>query len=290
MKLIISIFTTFSMLIVANAQTYKSDFRADVCECLEIESQKRTLTENAYKACLREMLPKYAEEIDAQIVEEDINKKFHLGQLARKELLFAISSELIYKCDVYFQHLDYQRTSQKLIARENAKEHELEKYNQMVALTPNAMAYFMRAKLHFNLGNIEATEADVNKSLELNPNRDNVKSTRHELLLLAFVYEEQERFSDAVKIYDDVYFGDLDTQVARLRALANKKAGGTMSTIPKTEKSEVTKANSAITNRENTQRNRNSNTKNASRRTLKPRIEKKKDSSSIRKLFKIDNG
>ena len=162
-------------LLSVTAQSYKSGFRTDVCACLEAESLKRPITENTLKACLRETLPKYAAQIDAQIVEPDINKKFHKGQLARKDLLVATQYELIYTCDVYFKHLDYQRTSKKLIARENARETDLEKYNQMVAMTPNAMAYFMRGQLQFNLGNIKAAEADVNKSLELNPNKENTR-------------------------------------------------------------------------------------------------------------------
>lgn len=264
-------------LLSVNAQTYKAAFRADVCSCLEEESLKRTLTENTFKACLRETLPKYAVQIDAEIVEPDVSKKYYKGQLARKALLFAMQYELIYSCDVYFKHLDYQRTSQKLIARENAKESDLEKYNQMVALTPNAMAYFMRAQLQFNLGNIKASEADVLKSLEVNPNKENEKATRHELLLLASIYEEQEDFSAAVVLYDKIYIGDYDVEVARLRALSDKKAGGTIANISKIGQVEVIKDNTSLKTIEKTSR----------RKSRTHKLEKKKDSSSLRKLLKL---
>ncbi|WP_178984067.1 tetratricopeptide repeat protein [Winogradskyella helgolandensis] len=282
MKSTMLFFVAFLGFYGVNAQAYKNGFRADVCACLEEESLKRTLTENAFKACLRETLPKYAAQIDAQIVESDVNVKFQKGQLARKDLLLAMPYELIYTCDVYFNHLNYQRTSKKLIARENANESDLEKYNQMVALTPNKMAYYMRAQLQFNLGNIKAAEADVNKSLEINPFRENAKSTRHELLLLAWIYEEQEKYSAAVALYDKIYMGDYDAEVARLRALADRKAGGTLANIPKVEHVEIVKNKNAATRRRDTEKKPSVNTKSS---TVK--VGKKKDTASLRKLLKI---
>ena len=59
MKLIVSILIYLVGAFTIKAQTYKSDFRVDMCDCLTEESLKRTLTENAYKACLRETLPKH---------------------------------------------------------------------------------------------------------------------------------------------------------------------------------------------------------------------------------------
>ncbi len=282
MKSTMLFFVAFLGFYAVNAQAYKNGFRADVCACLEEESLKRTLTENAFKACLRETLPKYAAQIDAQIVESDVNVKFQKGQLARKDLFLALPYELIYTCEVYFNHLNYQRTSKKLIARENANESDLEKYNQMVALTPNKMAYYMRAQLQFNLGNIKAAEADVNKSLEINPFRENAKSTRHELLLLAWIYEEQENYSAAVALYDKIYMGDYDAEVARLRALADRKAGGTVANIPKVEQVEIVKNKNAATRRRDTEKKPSVNTKSS---TVK--VGKKKDTASLRKLLKI---
>ncbi|WP_179018996.1 tetratricopeptide repeat protein [Winogradskyella forsetii] len=296
MKHTITVLMTLSIFLIINAQSYKSEFRAEICTCLEEESLKRTLTDNAFKACLRETLPKYATQIDAQIVEEDIDKKFYKGQLARKDLLVAMQSELIYSCDVYYDHIYFIRNSKKLIARENTKESDLEKYDQMVALRPNAMAYFMRAKVQFNLGNIKETEADINKSLELNTNKDNVKSTRHELLLLAWVYEEQERYAEAIALYDKIYFGDLDTQVAQLRALADRKNGGTIANIAKTGVIEAEKEIETSTRRR--ERRGNASSKEIENKTLElnrsktgqPQVEEKTDSSTLRKLFKMGNG
>lgn len=282
MKIYITILISCLGFLFVNGQSYKNAFRADMCDCLETESLKRALTENTFKRCLRETLPKYATQIDAQIVEEDVDKKFYKGQLARKDLLVAMQSELIYTCDVYYKHIYFVRNSKKLIARENAKESELEKYNQMVALRPNAMAYFMRAKVHFKLGNIKETEADINKSLELNTDRENAKATRHELLLLAWVYEEQKRYTEAIALYDKVYFGDLDTQVAQLRALADKQAGGSISNIPKAGQIEITKEQKA------SKSNKRKSNKRTKSQTLK--TENIKDTLALRKLFKMGNG
>ncbi|WP_178989059.1 tetratricopeptide repeat protein [Winogradskyella schleiferi] len=296
MKHTITVLMTLTIFSIVNAQSYKSAFRTDICACLEEESLKRTLTDNGFKACLQETLPKYATQIDAQIVEEDIDKKFYKGQLARKDLLVAMQTELIYSCDVYYEHIYFIRNSKKLIARENTKESDLEKYDQMVALRPNAMAYFMRAKVQFNLGNIKETEADINKSLELNANKNNAKSTRHELLLLAWVYEEQERYAEAIALYDKIYFGDLDTQVAQLRALGDKKNGGTMANIAKTGAIDTEKEIKSSTRR--TESLGNTSSKQIENKTLEshrsktdqPKVEEKTDSSSLRKLFKMGKG
>lgn len=281
-------------LFALNAQSYKAEFRTDMCDCLTDESLKRQLTENAFKACLRETFPKYAEKIDASIVETDPNKKFLLGQIARKDVMVSMSAELIYTCDVYYKHIDFKRNSTKLIARENAKESTLSKYNEMVALTPNAMAYFMRADIHFRLGNIKKAEDDINKSLSLNPNKDNVLSTRKELMLLAWIYEEQERYEEAVAIYDKIYFGDLDTEVAKLRALANKKDGGKLSKIPTIKTSEIKKEDQTIKTKSKTRRtktsDKNTTKPSKSNRTRTRKVEKKKDTASLRKLFKMGNG
>lgn len=285
MKILIRILIGFIGVYALNAQGYKNDFRADVCQCLEEERLKRILTENAYKTCLRETLPKYAAQIDAQIVEEDVNKKYYLGQLARKELLISMTAELIYTCKVYYEHINFERNSKKLIARENAKESTLEKYDQMVALTPNAMAYFLRAQLHFNLGNIGATEADIIKSLELNPNKENVKSTRHELLLLAWVYEEQERFTEAIELYDLIYLGDLDTEVAQLRALADKKAGGTIANIPSKATTVPELNRNKTRRRQNDGRTIQTEAKGKAKAPMK--VKKTEDTTAMRKLFRI---
>ncbi|NRD19809.1 hypothetical protein HNV08_07085 [Winogradskyella eckloniae] len=291
MKKIVLYFIVIMGFLSVHAQAYKSAFRADVCSCLEEESLKRPLTENAFKTCLRETLPTYADQIDASIIEADPQQKYLKGQLARKELLLAMPAELIYTCDVYYKHIDYQRTSKKLIARENAKESELERYDQMVALTPTAMAYYMRAQVQFKLGNLKETEADIKKSLELNPNKENFKSTRHELKLLAWVYEEQERYTDAIALYDKIYFGELDLEVLKLRALADKKSGGTIANMPSAQaldesnkqaqaqiiKERQDRLNKDVLKRTNT---------NASR-TSSNTSEKKTDSAALKKLFKL---
>ncbi|WP_452227052.1 hypothetical protein [Lacinutrix cladophorae] len=294
MKPNIIVLLAFLTVYSAYGQAYKSAFRADICQCLETESLKRNLTPNAYKNCYKETLPKYANQIDAAIVEEDLNKRYYLGQLARKDLILAFQYELIYTCKVYFDYLDRNRTSKILIAREQAKESDLEAKNQMVAMSPNAYAYFHRAELHFNLANLKEAEADINKSLEVNPNASNIKSTRHELMLLALVYEEQKQFAKAVALYDKIYMGDLDSQIAELRALANKKAGGSMSSIPKpVNKTEPVIKNKTERRRPKPKSTTTKTTEIITERRTKTRQEAKQtksksDSSSLKKLFKLE--
>ncbi|MBU2938837.1 tetratricopeptide repeat protein [Lacinutrix sp. C3R15] len=282
MKPAIIVFLAFLSVHYTYGQAYKDAFRADICQCLENESLKRNLTPNAYKNCFKETLPKYANQIDAAIVEQDLNKRYYLGQLERKNLVVAFQYELIYSCKVYFDYLDRKRTSEKLIAREQAKESDLETRNQMVAMSPNAYAYFYRAQLYFNLGNLKEAEADIKKSLEVNVNASNIKSTRHELLLLAWVYEEQEQFTKAIAIYDKIYMGDYDLQVATLRALADKKSGGNMSSIPKLDGEIKPIINNKKDRRKPTIQNTNTTTKEQ-----KTQTKKKTDSSSLKKLFKL---
>lgn len=287
-----SIKIIFIFLLTVNytySQAYKSAFRADICQCLEAESLKRNLTPNAYKKCYTQTLPKYADQIDAAIVEKDLNKKYYLGQVARKDLIVAFQYELIYSCSTYYNYLDRKRTSEKLIARERANEKDLEAKNQMVALAPNTATYYHRAELQFKLGNIKEAEKDINKSLELNPNATNIRSTRHELLLLAWVYEEQKQYTKAVALYDKIYFGDQDSQVATLRALANKKAGGSMSSIPKADNALEPINKKASERRRTTTQNTRSGTieRKEAVNNEKTQTKQKIDSASLKKLFKL---
>ncbi|RKE94949.1 tetratricopeptide repeat protein [Ichthyenterobacterium magnum] len=275
----------------ASSQSYKLAFRADMCDCLTLESQKRNLTENAYKACFREILPKYATQIDAEIEEEDVNKKYLLGQLARRDLIVVMQSELVYTCTAYFDHLESEKLSKKLIAREQAKESDLEAQDQLVAMAPNTYSYFSRAQLHYNLGNFKEAEADLKKCAEVNPNKDNIKSRRHELLLMALIHEENKDYAQAISLYDLAYFGVFDSTVAILRAIADKNNGGTIANIPKFEDENLkpkdlnNKSRRRLTTRSKT------TTKTAKKKTnnQKKQSIKKSDTSSLKKLFKIDN-
>ncbi|WP_040282343.1 tetratricopeptide repeat protein [Psychroserpens damuponensis] len=276
---------------VTTSQSYKASFRADMCDCLTLESQKRKLTENAYKACFNEILPNYAIQIDAEIVEEDVNKKYLLRQIARRDLIIAMQSELVYTCEAYFNHLESEKLSKKLIAQEQVKESDLEKQNQLVAMSPNTYAYFSRAQLHYKLENYKDAEADLKRCYEVNPNKDNVKSRRHELLLMALVHEENKNYGQAVELYDLAYFGIQDSQVAILRAIADKNNGGTIANIPKLVDGQIRTATVGKEKRraQQTSRGRTANTVNQTTTTQKTQSKKKSDTSSLKKLFKIDN-
>ena len=272
------------------AQNYKDSFKSDICDCLTQEKLKRRLTENTYNTCYKQTLPNYAAQIDAQIVEEDVSQKFYKGQLARKELLQSFKYELVYSCDTYYEFLEGLRVSRRLIAAEQVKEGDLESYNQQVALTPNAVTYFMRAQLQFKLGNLKEAESDIDKSIEVNPNKENVKSLRSELLLLGWIYEEQNRFNDAITVYDKIYLGDYDTEILILRALADRKSGGTAPLKPGTSDANIQVKKDKASSRRTRADSKKSTKGSASVKTRGSNtVTKKKDTASLRKLFKMDD-
>ncbi len=292
MKLITFVSIIFLSVNCTYGQSYKIAFRADMCECLEQESLRRKLTDKIYSICFKEILPKYATQIDVQIVEEDLNKKYRLGQIARKDLILALKYELVYTCDTYFNYLESEKLSKKLIARDHVKESELVSQNQYVALSPNALAYFTRAQLHYNLGNFKEAEADINKSIEVNPYSENAKSTRRELMLLALIYEEQERYNEAIVLFDKVYFGEMDSQVAVLRALVDRKAGGSVASIPKLTDNKLLTVDSRTRNRRQPDTKITAKRKSARKIRIKKEkteTKKKTDTVALKKLFKIDN-
>lgn len=271
---------------LSNAQFNKDAFRTEICQCLEQEKLRLRLNENTYNKCFQEILPNYATQIDAEIEEADANKRYSLGQMARRDLMLAFKYELIYTCEIYYEFVESLRVAKKLLAQENTKESDLEQQNKEVAMRPNAMSYLRRAQLHFRLNNLKAAEADVKKSLEVNPYSDNVKSTRKESMLLAWVYEEQGHYAKAIELYDSINLGVYDTDVAILRAIVDKKSGGTMANIPavsKESKSDTSK-NSKTRDRSSTRQIKDK-TKNKEVKAKK----KKKDTSSLRKLLKIGN-
>lgn len=268
-------------------QSYKDAFRDDVCVCLKQEKLKLRLTEKTYDKCFKEILPKYATKIDGEIKEEDVNKKYRLGQKARTNLMLAYKHELIYTCDVYYNLIEELRTGKKLIARENAKKSDLKLLNEQVAMSPNYTSYSRRAQLQFKLGDLEASVNDINRGIEVHPYGDNVNYIRNDLLLLAWIYEEQGRFNDAIKLYDTIYTSIYDTDVAVLRSIVDKKSGGTLSNISlsdsKNKTIKISKENSVKTNGKRILKS--SRDKNNRRESD---MKKKDDTSSLRKLFKID--
>ncbi len=292
MKLIGVIVVLILGLNFASSQTYKNAFKSDMCDCIETEILKRKFNKSVYNKCFKEILPKYATLIDEEIVEEDLTQKYYKGQVARKDLVVALQYELVYSCDSYFKYLEGERISKKLIARENAKESDLKRYNQQVALTPNALSYFMRAQLYFKLGKLNEAESDINKSLSVNPSKDNIRSTRKELMVLAWIYEEQERFNEAILLYDKIYIGDYDMQVAMLRALADKKSGSAVYTISKDNKTEINKEVKVISRGRETSTvsvlsEAAETTSKSNNKTTTQTTKKDKDASSLRKLLKL---
>ena len=279
-------------------QAYKEKFKADICNCLSTEVESRRQIRNAFDACFNKNLPTYATLIDASVEEETPALKYQKGQLLRVELKRAFLSELVYSCDLYFQEIESERQRQLATGRSRTYASDLEKLNQAVAMQPLPQAYIQRAKTHFFLGNLKDAEADLRKSLEVNPYGQQGVYSRKEKLLLAWVLEEQKRYAEAVTLYEESYAGNFDFDVLMLRAVAHKKAGGTQTKAlpskPTTTKplDATSKERNNIQSKERYRRRSRSDdkkTRNDSRssdNTQKTNKVKNTDSESLRDLFK----
>lgn len=212
------------------AQEYKEKFKADICNCLDTEIEIRRQIRNAFDTCFNKNLPTYATIIDASLEEGTPVLKYQKGQLRRTELKFMFLHELVYSCDLYFQEIEAERQRQLAVGRSRTYPSDLEKLNQTVALHPHPKSYMQRARTHFYLGNLKEAEADVLKSLEVNPYGQQGLYTRKEKLFLAWILEEQKRYKEAVTLYNESYAGNFDIETPILKAIAHKKAGGKQAT------------------------------------------------------------
>lgn len=250
------------------SQNYKEKFKADICNCFQhglAENDK--ISKQAYKKCFDKNLIKYAVFIDAEIEEENIRVKYRKGQLARQELRKKFKHELVYSCDVYFNSIEDERRRIKLQAQSVVYTSDIERLNQQIAMTPNSANYFKRGKVNFYLGNLKNAEADVRESLKLSKPYGSAMYSA----LLAWILEEQKRYSEAVAIYSEINTAYYNSEIEILKAVANKKAGGTATNLNK-EKSELDLF-----------------LKNQKNEKTKDKFKKKDSISSLRKLFKIDD-
>jgi len=189
-----------------SAQNYHDAFKSDICECLNKKELTYKNIENEYNKCFASSLVSYAQLIDASIDQDDKNLKYIEGQKARRNLRIQFKDELMHSCDKYFY--TYERAIYKI--KEKTKQlgdsTELQRYRELVAMSPNWQSYFYRGQQYYKLNDLKGAEQDALKSIELSPTSSNEKGARAEKLFLAQIYEDQKRYNEAINTYDQVMY------------------------------------------------------------------------------------
>ncbi len=274
---------------VTAGQDFKAAMRDDICECLEKQNLKKQLSERSYDPCFREILPTYAAQIEATIIGENLNRRIQLGQRAKLDLLMAMESEIIYTCDVYFEFLESEKQRKILIARELADPKRLSYFDQKIAMTPLPRNYLERAQFYFQLNNLEAAETDALHAIEINPIKNDNRLIWTELMLLASIYEEIEQYHKALVVIDSIPVIQYDRQTSKLRALIDRKAGGSLTFSANHQIQNVNK-NTNKTQKDTLFKKSNQPlTRSKTKPTQKNFNKKEQDTNTLKKLFKIDN-
>tara|TARA_R110002111_G_scaffold234473_3_gene295561 strand:- start:3570 stop:4478 length:909 start_codon:yes stop_codon:yes gene_type:complete len=258
---------------LANSQTYETKFKTDICACIEEEVVNAIVLKTVLEKCFRQELTTYAELIDAEIDEDNINLKYQKGQLARRELFKKFKYEMVYSCDFYFNTLVARR--QKTLEKNRLKTDStsLERLNQRVAMSPNSSSYFARAKTQFTLRNLKAAEKDIRESIRIHPSTDKDIYTIKEKLLLAVILEEQKQFKEAILIYNEAYETTKDADATVLSAIANRKSGG-VNVVP-------------ISQKNSTKSIKEKDVKRTQKKDSKSSPKKKANRSELRSLFNL---
>lgn len=300
-------FLLFSILNI-HSQNYLNSFKSDICQCLQDKELSARMIDNQYDKCFSKHLVSYAQLIDNDIQEEDITKKYLEGQKVRRDIRFKFRHELMYSCNAYFYAVERGVFNQKQLAKKRGDSTQLQKYHELVAMSPNWSSYLYRAGEYYKLNDLKHAEQDVLKSMELSPYKDNDLGERGEKFLLAQIYEDQKRYSEAIKLYDQIVLGDIDYKTNMLKAIVVRKNQGKYK-LPNSDVREVvdkTKTNTNISKQKNgseklSKKNTSEQTRRRSRartavkisndsiKVKKAKPATRKDSTkSIRSLFKLN--
>lgn len=279
----------------SKSQTYKTNFRVDICQCLQDEFATANNLDKKLSECFRSELTKYATFIDAEIKEENATLKFAKGAKARRDLELEFKSELIYSCDFYYNKIEKTRQETLLALREQDYRSELKRTNEFVALSPTNIAYLGRAGIYYyKIGDLDKAMSDVNRSIEFIKSLDKDSWPKSEKLLMALIFEEQKKYDQAIAIYDDLYRSVYDYQIAILRAIVNrKKAGNGNITISESIISQsstiiVKEADANVSNQLKGRRNLNRTSTKKNQPSESSNDTKKSSTSDLKKLFKLD--
>lgn len=264
------------------AQNYKDNFRNDICNCFE-EAQPETYSlDQTVGKCFREQLPKYADLIDREIKDTVVMIKLRKGQLARQNLFYTYKYELIYTCERYSALADSARAEQlSAFKKTHGNEEYLKRANEQVAMSPNWFSYHRRSQIHFALGNLNKAEEDIRYAMSIM----NYEDPQYKLLL-AWILEEKKEYGKALPIYDELIDGLANMSLTRLRAMANKKAGGRME-LPVGQSQTRTDSNKTRGEQKSGVENKSRSSRRSRRTDSTKTDSKKKD--KVLDLFKIDH-
>ncbi|MFD1615699.1 hypothetical protein [Gelatiniphilus marinus] len=286
------------------SQNYKENYKADICACLETKKNTLQTANKIFDACFAKQMTTYASLIEAEIKEEDKTQKFIVGQKIRRELHQKLKYELVYSCNAYFDIIEQKK--QDVLQQYRSKKIDstrIERLNESVAMQPHYSNYFNRGQFYYFIGDLKKAEQDVKKSIQENPLSQSHLATAQESLLLAMIYEEQKKYSEAIAIYDTINSKTINPSVALLRAIVFRKSNGyalkpkvpvennnstSASNSKPAEKAKNKPANTSRTRTAQTNRNR-ARAKKEQNRTINRAKQKPKDSTKpLRGLFKLD--
>lgn len=295
------------------SQNYLNNFKSDICQCLQEKNVTYKNVDYEYNNCFIKNLVSYADMIDSEIQIEDQTKKYIEGQKIRNNLKKKFSYELMYSCDAYFYVVERGVFKVKENARQNVDSTQLQKFHELVAMSPKWQSYLYRAQHYYKLNDLQNAEKDILKAIELSPYKNNNKRIRAEKMLLGQIYEDQGKYSDAIQLYDKIAINELDTQVEIIKAISVRKRDGRY--IPPSDVSDFNTVSDLgntsfeSINKEANVRRREANKNNQSQQNIttpvvsrsretgvlplsdseKPKGIKSKDSAkSLRSLFKLE--
>ncbi|MEP3838862.1 MAG: tetratricopeptide repeat protein [Algibacter sp.] len=222
------------------SQNYESNYKTDICACIEAEQNTRQLADNIYNACFAKHMITYADLIDSQINEADKTKKFITGQQVRRDLNQKFKYELANVCDAYVDIIESKkRHLLQEIRTKKIDSSRIDQLNQTVAMVPNYYSYFNRGQYYYYIGDLNKAERDVKKSIEDNPLNQNGISTPQESLLLALIYEEQKKYSEAIAIYNAINTKAINPSIELLKTIVYRKSNGYVLTTKNVEDKKV---------------------------------------------------
>ncbi|GEQ85204.1 hypothetical protein ULMS_07120 [Patiriisocius marinistellae] len=210
---------------IANAQSYTTSFKAEICNCLPQQFETQKNPNKAIETCFQNTLPNYAALIDAEIVEENANIRYQKGQQKRMELMVSFTYEMVNSCDIYFNKIEEIRELQFNQGKAYITEAKIVELDKLVAMHPNHGTYLERGRANFYLENYSKAEIDVRESIRIYKEmtqQENIAA----IYLLAWILEKQERYQKAFQLLDEEYKERPIFNTAYFREIANKKTGG----------------------------------------------------------------
>lgn len=303
MKFNYLLFGCFLLLIKTGvAQEYKTPFKQEVCSCMEEKSANNpaysAMLEVALMQCYKEILPQFAEQMDATIATNDTNAKYREGQQLRQTLLADFRHELVLSCDYYFEKIESALHMQSTLLKQQATEYTLKQANQEVAMHPKAESFMKRGNLYILTENYPLGISDLQKAVSLSNNGYTARFQLASGLISAGNY------NDAIAILDELISEKNNPNALVTRAYALRKSGVRTYpkkmieptkdvTIKKQSPKEVLKNPKSRNSRRGSSERTSNSTRNRRNGSSKSQEATKKPVDTthqkLNRLFKIDN-